>query len=252
MKIGVSKPRGLSVTEFFRNRELASRWGISEWELLELLDLPSRARTAVEKLSRSAAHEVVLGLPFCYLNRDPDSTPERVEQIREAIECFPTRALLLRMHARDWENSLLAHQTLRLLSRSLKTELWADFGRSTLLDEGNSHLKIVTDPFWHPDKKTDHAPLYKIHGWHLARWIRLYGREQLESLCRLCLRTRPEIVLFAHSMRNEESLEFNELFRQFVERGPLELHPRLPAEEPQNPIAATKPKRVSNRRFEDQ
>jgi hypothetical protein len=61
------------------------------------------------------------------------------------------------------------------------------------------------DPFWHKPQSNRY---WRVHGWHDTRWVRRYSDETLKTLAKNCVRHKPEVVVFAHSQRFAQSLEF--------------------------------------------
>ncbi len=218
--VGISQPRGLSPTQFLLDRSREALWrqvALSEWDLLELLELSARDVERVRTQLASISHQIVISASALFLFKNPDAAPERLSILRELTESLRARAVLIRMGAQQVEQALpWAPEQ----ASPGPLELWLDYGKewpaplppSPLRFSGTTRL--VRDPLWHSLKTASNqaSAVYKLHGWHPSRWIRYYGAEQLKQLARLCRRHPPAALLFAHSMRNEEGVRFERLY----------------------------------------
>ena len=212
-RIGISRPRGFTPAEFLLSREQVEAVDLTEWDVLDLLEVGARTRARIRRMLEGSGHRTILSTAPAYLFRDPDSTSEKITLLEELAEAFCAEAVLLRPGAaleqapRDWRPP-----------KGLAC--WRDEGqtpRSQL--RPHSSTTAVVDPLWQPlSGRTKHRGPFKLHGWHPSRWIRYYGREQLEVLATTCRRHEPTAVLFAHSMRNEEALTFRRLLARSDEQ----------------------------------
>jgi len=205
MKIGISRPRALSPGQFLCDPLWTSRIALSEWDLLDLIDVSARQQSAIHKTLASSSHRTILGVSAKYLLSNPEATSERISILLELAEAFVASSVLIRSSREE----LVAIE--QSLSKPLSSiEVWVDCGREL---PQTRLLPVIEDPLWHRISTARSSGLFKLHGWHPARWVRYYGPERLQQLARLAAKHRPRVILFAHSMRNEEALRFQELLR---------------------------------------
>lgn len=76
-------------------------------------------------------------------------------------------------------------------------------------------LNFIFDPLWHRSKNSPH---WKIHGWSEERWVRRYCASDLTALAKSCVRHRPQTLLFAHSQRVEQVLEFQQISKRLKKK----------------------------------
>jgi hypothetical protein len=214
VKIGISKPRDLSPEDFLLSSAHRDSVDVSEWDALDLLEVSSRTRSKIFKTLHQSRHRTVISVSSAYLFRNPEASQERLEILSEMADIFSAMAVLVR-----WSKTP-TNEVFTLPRLAGGTEWWIDSGRE--LPEAphepatanDSRPAVVIDPLWHSISRTLRAPVFKLHGWHTSRWVRHYGPEQLLRLLKLCHRHEPRAVLFAHSMRNHESLSFLRLLHQ--------------------------------------
>lgn len=204
MKIGISKPRGFDPETFLTSAEWLEKIQLSEWDLLDLLDTGARARARILARLASTEHRIVISASSAYLFRSHDAQAERLEILSELSLTFRATAILLRISG-FVETPWSPPAGVRLWFDSERVEKPATAQRSA------TKAEAVVDPLWHSPARLATARIYKVHGWHPTRWIRYYGALQLTQLARRCQRNAPEVVLFGHSMRNEEAINFREL-----------------------------------------
>jgi hypothetical protein len=64
------------------------------------------------------------------------------------------------------------------------------------------------------------SPYWRIHGWHIERWVRLYAPVQIENLAKSIKQHAPMFVTLAHSQRNKQWFELKDALalqaQQFV------------------------------------
>ncbi|MBU6375643.1 MAG: hypothetical protein KGQ59_06575 [Bdellovibrionales bacterium] len=204
MKIGITKPRGWTAQDFLLQSKEIFKIDLSEWDILDVLDISMRKRTQIRRRIISSGHQVALGLPSSFLFSNPEITLERIAITEEVAESINAQFMILRLNS----TRLTPENSLRWIAESEK-EIWIDEGRNKL---STAPSQLVTDPLWYmPRAKARIGGVFKLHGWHPSRWIRYYGTEQLLALKRVVTKARPRAVLFAHSMRNEEAYRFREL-----------------------------------------
>jgi hypothetical protein len=206
VKIGISKPRGHRPEEFLLSQQWIDQVDLSEWDLLDLLEIGSRTRSRIFRALDSSQHRTILSVAAAYLFRNPEALSERMEVLGELAESFRSQAILIRTHAN------LASTSMSALRSSVP--FWVDRGRDQSPALSSANALEVLDPLWHSIPRNARGRVFKLHGWHHSRWVRYYGEEQLRKLARSCRKHQPKVVLFAHSMRNEEALSFREQLRQ--------------------------------------
>jgi hypothetical protein len=212
MKLGISKPRDISITDYFSKSCSIQNTSITEWELQEVISLTSQQLKSIANQIIKRNHSLVFSSDQRFFSGESSEILEKISILSELEEHFPHSALLLRFRP-ELENSL---RKCAPLFSDKKITLWMDAGRelpSNDLIEKSRELCIewIADPFWHSKKFVKSSCIYKVHGWHPERWIRYYGKEQLEQLRTLCQKNDPKVLLFAHSMRNEEVTRFQEI-----------------------------------------
>ncbi len=227
MKIGISKPRDLSAEEFLLSSSHRDSVDVSEWDALDLLEVSSRTRSKIFKTLHQSPHRTVISVSSAYLFRNREAGRERIELLSELTEAFSAMAILVRWSGPPTDgaadaSSLGADAALAQLPHLLAsgTEWWIDSGRELPAHPlepaaaTDSRAALVFDPLWHSVPRGVRTPIFKLHGWHPSRWIRYYGQEQLTRLEKLCRRHEPRVVLFGHSMRNDEALRFRAMLHQ--------------------------------------
>ncbi len=218
MKIGISKPRDVSPECFLLSSTLRDAVDVSEWDTLDLLETSSRTRSKIFKALQGSRHRTVISASSTYLFRNREATQERLEILSELAEIFSAMAVLVRRTSAAADAAAALSRQPLLLPGG--TEWWIDSGRELLAPPNelsavkDSRPSVVIDPLWHSITRGVRAPVFKLHGWHPSRWIRYYGQEQLLQLQKLCFRHEPRVVLFAHSMRNDEALRFRAMLHQ--------------------------------------
>lgn len=154
-----------------------------------------------EPRSRARSPELVLRFNHWTLAaQDLPEHHERVAVLLEAVRsCNATTASL------SVPNSLQTNAELPSRIRSLTerasaqgTDLYFDFGRSGPPKWAEPE-RCVADPLWFQDRPW--SDFWKIHGWHLERWVRRYSPGDLDRLVRLAGRYFPKFVILGHSQR---------------------------------------------------
>lgn len=76
-----------------------------------------------------------------------------------------------------------------------------------------SFAEPVFDPAWHDVNLWKGKKKFKIHGWHADRWVRRYGKDQIETLAKMIKKNADADaeILLGHSGRIEEWELFDKL-----------------------------------------
>ena len=75
-------------------------------------------------------------------------------------------------------------------------------------------LERVGDPVWGNTKDEYLTKEWRIHGHHATRWVRLYSKEALVDLSQKTKLHLPERIIFAHSQRFLQAVEFSALLNK--------------------------------------
>jgi hypothetical protein len=148
---------------------------------------------------------------YYFKSDSPLSLDERLQKLIEMSESVDAQGCILKLNASFFESQTLEEgigpfET--LWKSQTKIPLWIDlpqeFPRALKLEPHFS-----TDPLWHQRRET---PYWRIHGWHDTRWVRKYSDETLKSLAKECVRFKPSFLVFAHSQRIMQVLEFSKIY----------------------------------------
>ena len=138
---------------------------------------------------------------------------ERVELLKEAHDRILPEQVSLKLtpsffNLNTLESSIYPFQALwRKLS---PTPLLIDLP-SVIPRHLNTSPLLVTDPLWHCFKKSSH---WKVHGWNDSRWVRRYPESDLQRLAKASIKQKPKTLVFGHSQRAEQVLEFLKILRE--------------------------------------
>ncbi len=191
--------------------------GMPEGELLrkitffevDALDPELRLRRSRTRfIKRLASHQkLALSLNHYFLRgRD---TAESLERVRLALELFTdwgAHSISIRVPS-SFIHSLTIEETLHLFFKEF-THAGVHPPRVDADFQVQSPLELIGDPVWSDTREEFKRKEWRIHGYHHARWIRMYSEEVLMSLARSAQFYRPERILFAHSQRFLQSQAF--------------------------------------------
>jgi hypothetical protein len=144
---------------------------------------------------------------------------DRVQALIEICESANAKACVLKLtpsffETQNLESVIIPFQI--IWNARTQINLWVDLP-NLLPTSLSTNLFLATDPFCHKKKTTGY---WRIHGWAESRWVRRYGEETLKTLAKDCVRFKPMFLVFAHSQRVNQILEFSRIYG--VNRNPFE------------------------------
>ena len=151
----------------------------------------------------------------CIAPGDPAALAEKQQLVIETHRARGALASLVSVPASLAMDPGLEPRLRAFLStaQKAKARIAFDFGRAGAprwLDDFESR---VFDPLWFREQAPV-AGIWKIHGWHPERWVRLYPESDLRLLVKLARRHRPSAVILAHSQRLAQWRRIQELLAQ--------------------------------------
>lgn len=172
------------------------------------LDTIDPALNAASKLAKTFDFAIHMNANHFYFKPDsPTPLYDRVLSLVEMNENSGSEACILKLNPKFFEAHRLTEVVApfkKIWDTHTKIKLWVDLPKA-LPPSLRSSLSFASDPFWHSRKKTKY---WRIHGWHDQRWVRRYSEEHLKSLAKDCAKFKPDFLVFAHSQRTIQVLEF--------------------------------------------
>ena len=164
--------------------------------------------------------EIVLRFGQAFFNHnDPLVLKEKFEAVLETVPLVEPVGGLMSLPPKFWDRMTIRDHLApwaQLWRSRFEIPLWIDppAESPTRAPElaSDSRIAWAGDPLWEPQVKRK-AAFWKIHGWHDTRWVRKYSQESLLDLAREVGRHRPSFVIFGHSQREAQCLEFLNLIR---------------------------------------
>ena len=189
MKVGVSgfEPGLMDVADFFE---------------IDAHDSDS-LKTALRKkalISLSANH-------FYFTHSDAEVFQDRIELLSESANASGAFYCLLKLPPSFFERYTLEQkiaQFLKIWNRFSSVPVVIDLPRNVQKFSQKGY-EFANDPLWAPIKK---SKCWKIHGWHDARWVRMYSEQDLVALKKKTAKFKPEYLIFGHSQRTIQIRQF--------------------------------------------
>lgn len=166
-----------------------------------------------EDLRKPRKSRVIVSLSQ-YFYRSPNKIPfeERLEIIESLLEDkVHLFGFSIKLTPKFFETQKLETQVLplkRALQKKYKRPVYLDlpqFLPSRLNEKSKISLNASLDPMWEKPAK---AKYWKVHGWHDTRWVRRYSQSDLTRLGKAYIKIKPEVLIFAHSLRVGQVLNF--------------------------------------------
>ncbi len=183
--------------------------GIADFFEIDAHDLESHSLFYRRKVSTilSANH-------FFFTNQDPEVFRDRIEVLAARAEKIRAHFCLLKLPPRFFERNRLEDvigrfemEWKRHSPLDVVVDLPQTLPRGLIGRLGKGHSWSI-DPLWHKSLKTN---CWKVHGWHDARWIRLYAQSDLIRLSQNARKLKPEYLIFGHSQRVVQIKQFLDL-----------------------------------------
>ena len=206
MKVGITKPRGSGAEQFLLHSNEPALISLSEWDALDLVEIPARKRARIRQRLTPFNHQIIVGVPSSFIFANSEVTSERISIVEEIAEDFNAKLIFLRLTAGRFDPGEIQNWV-----KQSEKNVWVDQGREEV---SRPLARVIIDPLWQPTARGTRNGIFKLHGWHPSRWIRYYGHDQLLALKKMVKKSQPRAVLFAHSMRNEEAIRFQEMLRE--------------------------------------
>lgn len=208
--------------------------GVSGWasELVGLVDAfeidaldplleSARERRRLASLAARGQAQILISASSFFFR--PGEEPAEQEEKRSLLRelCASTNAVACSLKlppgfCRQEGTAARLHEFIRGWRRDGEgVSLWVDPGKSGY-DPADTIL-TAEDPLWGNPKRSDY---WRIHGWHASRWVRLYGREELERIVLLSRKLRPRWIIFTHSQRRLQAPAFRERLRNAARARP--------------------------------
>jgi hypothetical protein len=145
-----------------------------------------------------------------FFYRNSISLSEKIDLIKSRVPISKVIGFSIRLIPSFFEKQKLEDQVFPLLEEiksEFSTPAWIDLNQN-VPNQLKIDQRFSTDPLW---KQPVQGGLWKIHGWHEARWVRRYSTKDLLRLKKLAHQYEPSFVTFAHSQRATQVDEFLKL-----------------------------------------
>jgi hypothetical protein len=183
--------------------------GVADFFEIDAHDLDSQSIVARRNLST-----VISANHFFFIHEDPEVFQDRIELLAGRSEKISARFCLLKLPPRFFEKYDLDETFGRFLSvwkrhsaKQVMLDLPQEIPRG-FLERWKGDSVFSLDPLWH---KPHSGMCWKVHGWHDARWIRMYAESDLVRLKKNAAKFLPEYLIFGHSQRMVQIKQFLEL-----------------------------------------
>lgn len=194
-----------------------THWGVTQLQGAQSLP---QGLTLIERSSANfkrpkAGLQQILNAGFWHINApDGDGEAEHHERVSVLIETcgeLDPAACIISLPPSVTEKVATARRAQALL-KIIQTQglcpTYFDFGKLAPPAWINPNA-CVSDPLWHSGAVF--GDLWKIHGWHPNRWVRLYAPSELKELKRLASLHRPRFVILGHSQRLKQWRELRSI-----------------------------------------
>jgi hypothetical protein len=183
---------------------------------VSLFDIDAFEQEQLKRVRESKSELIVTAGHFFFSHQEVEIFQDRISQLADLCEEYQAQACNLRLPPSFFNHGFHQYPLPRFLSHwkeRSRIPVMIDLPKQSTLPNRKTidQLKgglISLDPLWIKPKKTY---CWKIHGWHDGRWVRFYSTTALEKLAMACKRWNPEVLIFAHSQRLKQSLQFLDL-----------------------------------------
>jgi hypothetical protein len=183
--------------------------GVADFFEIDAHDLDSQTL-----VHRRKAPSVLSANHFFFTHSDSEIFRDRIELLATRAEKIRSHFCLLKLPPRFFERNRLedvlgSFQTVWKNHSDL--DVVVDLPQESprgILNRLEDRQEWSTDPLWQNPRKTK---CWKVHGWHDARWIRLYAESDLVRLAKHSKKLKPEYLIFGHSQRVVQIKQFLDL-----------------------------------------
>lgn len=178
---------------------------------VDFFEIDAQDIRSIQPFTRSGIPISISANHFFFSHSDSEVFRDRILSLAEKIQKLNVLFLLLKLPPSFFDRQTGFQKIEELIS------IWRDESsvpvfvdlpqkiparlQSRLPDD----LDFSVDPMWFKPKK---VKCWKIHGWHDARWIRMYASSDLSKLYSQAKRLNPEFLIFGHSQRVIQVEEF--------------------------------------------
>lgn len=199
-------PKGEAISLVSKNtHKQIPIWGISKFSSTPPKALPLIEITPEDPSALRKGQAFTVNFSFWYINaQEAAEHYERESILLENCEHLRPIAVVISIPPSVGRNSRTPYRVHSLIERINSVgacPIYFDFGRS-IPPPWIDPRYCVSDPLW--NSGIIWGDYWKIHGWHLERWIRIYPLNQLKQLHHLSLDLAPKFVILAHSQRAEQ------------------------------------------------
>jgi hypothetical protein len=171
---------------------------------VDFFEIDAQDIRSLQPFTRSRTPISISANHFFFSHSDSEVFRDRILSLAESIQKLNVLFLLLKLPPSFFDRQTGFEQIqewLQIWRHESSVPVFVDLPQKiparlqSMLPNG---LEFSVDPMWFKPKK---VKCWKIHGWHDARWIRMYASSDLSNLHSQAKRLKPEFLIFGHSQR---------------------------------------------------
>jgi hypothetical protein len=184
-----------------------------EW-IVDFFEVDAQDLDSQSTVHRRKVPAILSANHFFFTHSDPEVFRDRIELLAGSAEKIRARFCLLKLPPRFFERYRM-DEVLGRFKEEWKCHTDLEFvvdlpqeSPRSIMNRLPNHHKWSIDPLWRTPRK---SKCWKVHGWHDARWIRMYADSDLIRLAKCFQKLKPEFLIFGHSQRVVQIKQFLDL-----------------------------------------